>query len=513
MGYCFINHTYHAKQISSSNTMYSVFSKLSVVLGAISPSPKTDTVFCHIPAINVMPSWDDTISTYANDGDSIEMNIYPITSESINKFHKDFPSAHVPNSFQKFLIRPKIDSAEATPINTPINTPTSPRTKISRIGDMVLGRAFNVAIANKPPCSYTQSLQHLIWIKTGDVKKDIPALWYKCSFNSNNKVEPVTILYCHDCGEDLGLISGSLELLCETMHCNILAFEYPSYGLYNHSYSDELLSKNADYVYLYLTGLLEKPSNRLIIVGKGIGSAVALVLGRAKHKVKKHTDIAAGIILISPKMDPSAFGYKGIFENSKTIKSVKLPVFGIYGELDKFASCAKKLESYLKSTHQFVSIPDGNDDIEIRHYDEYSESISTFITKMFPEFSSLFSGAALEKMKPTEFSQSPIDVIREILTTIGLERYTETFICFGYMCIEDLQTMGDEEVEMIGLSAKDGKKLLEFIKVGTKNVKESRKSPTKKRSDSATETTGLQLSLTTSSHGQQEDFKPLTPRF
>ncbi|KAL7720171.1 SAM domain-containing protein [Entamoeba marina] len=507
MGYCFINHTYHAKQISSSNTMCSVFSKLSVVLDAITPSPNTDTIFCHIPAINVIPSWDDTISTYANDGDSIEMNIYPITSESINKFHKDFPSAPIPDFLQEHINHRK----EEPTIATPVNTPTTPRIRISRIGDMVLGRAFNVAMANKPPCSYTQSLPHLIWIKTGDVKKDIPALWYKCSFNSNNKVEPVTILYCHDCGEDLGLISGSLELLCETMHCNILAFEYPSYGLYNHSYSDELLSKNADYVYLYLTGLLGKPSNRLIIVGKGIGSAVALVLGRAKHKLKNHTDIAAGIILISPKMDPSAFGYKGIFENSKTIKSVKLPVFGIYGELDKFASCAKKLESYLKSTHQFVSIPYGSDDIEVRHYDEYSESISTFITKMFPEFSSLFSGAALEKMKPTEFSQSPIDVIKELLSTIGLERYTETFICFGYMCIEDLQTMGDEEVEMIGLSAEDGKKLLEFINVG-KNMKPKRRKSNKRHNRSESGTV-IRFSTASPSLNESEDFKALTPRF
>ena len=46
-------------------------------------------------------------------------------------------------------------------------------------------------------------------------------------------------------------------------------------------------------------------------------------------------------------MDPSSFA-RGIFENKKSIKHVTIPVFCLYGELDKNCCDMKKLQNIVK---------------------------------------------------------------------------------------------------------------------------------------------------------------------
>ncbi|EMD43125.1 hypothetical protein KM1_008520 [Entamoeba histolytica HM-3:IMSS] len=463
MGYCVIEHTYHSStENSKSQGIYSLYSEFSSIIEKVQPPIRQEGTFCHIPSIRVIPNWNDSISMYASDGDTLQVDIFPIQLEVIKKFHNEYSTTRLPEKFNSMLREAKQQVEKSATMLSPSNQLTSPRMRVHHISDVVFGRAFNVAMSQKPPCSYTKALPHLIYIKTGNVKKDIPALWFKCSMKSSTSIEPVTIMYMHDCGEDLGLITSSLELLTETMHCNILAFEYPSYGLFDQPYSDELLATNAEYVYSYITSILHKPTSRLILCGKGVGAAVSLMLA-SKKKTKKNETIAAGVIMISPKMDPSTFG-KGIFENAKMIKMVKIPVFAIYGQQDRFAGGMKKLQSIIKNAQDFICIPEASDDIESSYYNEYSETLSSFIVKLFPEFSLLFNGAELEKMKPNKYNDSPIEVMKKLLTPLGLEQYAEVFICFGYISQDDLFSMDDEELAMIGLPSEDLSKLKEFLK-------------------------------------------------
>ena len=44
-------------------------------------------------------------------------------------------------------------------------------------------------------------------------------------------IVPFTILYFHSSGEDLGIIHPQLQFLSETLHCDILTWDYPGYGI------------------------------------------------------------------------------------------------------------------------------------------------------------------------------------------------------------------------------------------------------------------------------------------
>ena len=152
-------------------------------------------------------------------------------------------------------------------------------------------------------------------------------------------------------------------------------------------------------------------------------------------------------------MDPSIFG-KGLFENVKMIKAVSLPVYAIYGEKDKYVQNVKKLQPMIRNAKKFVSV-EGVVDIENESYDEYIEHLSSFVVDMFSDFKSLFSGAALETIKPKAFLMDPIDIVRSYLEECGLGKYTETFISFGYLREEDIEMMIDEDIEMIGMTPEE----------------------------------------------------------
>ena len=466
MSFCILHLQYKTQPIIQTESLFALYSPFKVILSKLNEIIKTtslteETVFCHIPTLRIIPNWDDPISTHCEESAKILIEIYPIQSSSVIQFHNEYSTVILPSHLQHFIDEEKQRIKRITIQQQSQSSPLSPRMKITSSVKAMIGRTFNAMIVQKPSCSYTKQLQHLITIKTGNIKKDIPALWYKASKTTTNQHEPVTLLYFHDYNEDLGLISQSLKVLCETMHCNILAFEYPSYGIYEQNYSDETLANNSDYVYSYLTMILKKQPDHVIFVGKGIGAAIALKL--ASTKKSKRKVVASGVILISPKMDPSSFG-KGIFENKKTIKNVSIPVFCLSGSLDKNCCDLKKLQNLVKSPHDFVKIEGASDDLEDLYFGEYTETLSSFIVKLFPEYSHLFSGKELENAKPNQFKESPIEIVTSFLKQLHLEQYTEMFICFGYISIDDIMSMQDEEIDMIGMEEKDSNILKEYMK-------------------------------------------------
>lgn len=167
----------------------------------------------------------------------------------------------------------------------------------------------------------------------------IPCLYLK-SKKYSNKI----IIYFHSNYEDLGSTYSICECLNEKLNINILSVEFPKYGIYksNEHCNEDLLIKDAEIIYNFLTEVLEIKENNIILIGRCVGSGPATYLA-AKHLV-------LALILISPfksikeavrTMFPTLhFGsllkmfVKERFNNYEAMKHIESPILFIHGKQD-----------------------------------------------------------------------------------------------------------------------------------------------------------------------------------
>lgn len=173
----------------------------------------------------------------------------------------------------------------------------------------------------------------------------IPALYLRYSHGSNK-----IFLYFHANAEDLGMISTYLGYLSQYLKVNVLAIEYPGYGIYKGNPTDDLLNSIAEVAYNYIeTKLGFKPTD-ILIIGRSLGSGPACSLASKK--------LSAGLILISPfksikSVVKSAFGRFASFfiaerfKNIEILHEIKCPIFFIHGKKDRIVSFDHSLDMAL----------------------------------------------------------------------------------------------------------------------------------------------------------------------
>ena len=103
MSYCIIKHNYIGKDELSGSNMYTIYSKFETILEHVNPKPSLSSVFCHIPNIRIIPKWDEFISNYAGDGDTLEVEIYPIEYDVIKIFRNKYSTTKLPEIISKFI--------------------------------------------------------------------------------------------------------------------------------------------------------------------------------------------------------------------------------------------------------------------------------------------------------------------------------------------------------------------------------------------------------------------------
>ena len=86
------------------------------------------------------------------------------------------------------------------------------------------------------------------------------------------------MIYFHGIGEDLGLIDSEVSTLGEMLNMNVLAIEYPGYGINFHrgvTTQDEIVS-DAHTVIEYLNKKLSIQMADMILFGRSMGSGVVI---------------------------------------------------------------------------------------------------------------------------------------------------------------------------------------------------------------------------------------------
>jgi acetyl esterase/lipase len=106
------------------------------------------------------------------------------------------------------------------------------------------------------------------------------------------------LLYFHASGEDIKSAHGLLNYLRNSYQTNVIAMEYPGYSIFKGSVSAEEVNRNARVVYQFVTNKLGFQERNIVVVGRSIGTGVALELLRGGNEGK--TPHPRCLVLISP---------------------------------------------------------------------------------------------------------------------------------------------------------------------------------------------------------------------
>ena len=101
-------------------------------------------------------------------------------------------------------------------------------------------------------------------------RRSIPCLYLPYSSGSSK-----IILFFHANAEDIGNSYDLLSFIRDGLKINILAIEYPGYGISIGQASSEALVKDAFTVYRYLTGEMGVRQNQIVLMGRSIGTGLA----------------------------------------------------------------------------------------------------------------------------------------------------------------------------------------------------------------------------------------------
>ena len=188
-----------------------------------------------------------------------------------------------------------------------------------------------------------------------------------CLFYSPEKKSDMIILYFHSNYEDIGNSSSLLKLICKYLSINILAVEYPNYGIYKSkdSANAEVILSDAETVYKFINEVQNINESNIILMGRCIGSGPATYLA-STHSVlslillSPLKSIKEAIKTMFPKLNIGSVIQslvKERFNNMENISKVTSPILFIHGKMDTLIPPSHSLDliNKCKSPAKLVS--------------------------------------------------------------------------------------------------------------------------------------------------------------
>jgi len=226
-------------------------------------------------------------------------------------------------------------------------------------------------IIHPPRASYTDG-DDVIRLKTADGKL-ISAMYFE------NPGADFTILFSHGNAEDIGHNRPFFRLLNE-WGFSVFAYDYHGYGTSQGRPSEKNAYLDIDAAWRYLVDELATGPNRIIVLGRSVGSGPSVELA-TRHR-------PAGLVLESPLT--SAFRVVtriGIlpfdrFDNIAKIARVHCPVLVIHGQDDRIVDIRHGKALYEKANEpkQFLAVPGaGHNDLLWVAGDRYRRALDEFV--------------------------------------------------------------------------------------------------------------------------------------
>lgn len=254
-----------------------------------------------------------------------------------------------------------------------------------------------------PPSSYRKDSfpDQLVWVpnlpfpgrtsgtgERGAGGKSVPCLLLK------HEKPTVLAIFFHGNGEDLGRVHNFSTFFRTCFNSTVLAVEYPGYGVHEASnVSREGIIENAHAVLRYATHELDFPLERIVIVGRSIGSGPCLMLA-SSFKV-------GCCILVAPfrsvkRCFGDALGERAAeyvdewFDNEEAIRKLSTPVLFVHGQQDHIVSWRHSLYLYEQCVARKVLIAPE----KMMHNSCLAENLSWFVHPVRKLFNDLFAAPA-----------------------------------------------------------------------------------------------------------------------
>lgn len=147
------------------------------------------------------------------------------------------------------------------------------------------------------------------------------------------------LIFFHGNGEDLGTTYEFCDNLRSQLDLNVLAVEYPGYGVYEDKdgSSEEKILRDAELVYNFVLDMTRVEEKDILIMGRSLGS------GPATHLAAKYNP--GHLLLMSPmaslksvatsRVGFFAFLVADKFNNLNKMHQVSCPTFIVHGQRDK----------------------------------------------------------------------------------------------------------------------------------------------------------------------------------
>jgi len=188
-----------------------------------------------------------------------------------------------------------------------------------------------------------------------------------CLFYSPEKKSDMILLYFHSNYEDIGNSASLLKLICKHLCINVLAVEYPNYGIYSSkdSANAEMILSDAETVFKFINEVQNINESNIILMGRCIGSGPATYLA-STHSVlslillSPLKSIKEAIKTMFPKLNIGSVIQsivKERFNNMENISKVISPILFIHGKMDTLIPPSHSLDliNKCKSPAKLVS--------------------------------------------------------------------------------------------------------------------------------------------------------------
>eukprot|EP01119_Soliformovum_irregulare_P023912 TRINITY_DN8454_c0_g1_i1.p1 TRINITY_DN8454_c0_g1~~TRINITY_DN8454_c0_g1_i1.p1 ORF type:complete len:752 (-),score=256.10 TRINITY_DN8454_c0_g1_i1:4-2259(-) len=351
-----------------------------------------------------------------------------------------------------------------------------------------MGAQTSQAIFAPPEISYDDKLEGFAWVETKTEGHRIPVLYYPYTSRTGDPGY-FTLIYSADNVGDLGSRVEWARMLCETLHINVVCYDYSGYGLNQRKPSEKHIYEDTNAVFSWVANTKSTPTDRIILMGAGFGTGPAVnVAGNLYSAWNRSTSITrsltkkyhglpnvdfqgvAGVILqsgITSVMElfkQSAIG-GDMFENSKKIHRIRCPVLIVHGTQDEVVpiSHSETLAKLVRTEYlfKFQEISGGSHwDLETEFSDDFLEELLEFISSISPEKIKT-SQRNSAPVAPTAITLSPNNVIGSWLRTIGLQKYTDQFLASGFYDLMFVSKMDQHDLDLIGVEEQDRAILLE----------------------------------------------------
>ena len=215
-----------------------------------------------------------------------------------------------------------------------------------------------------------------------DTPEHIPCMLLRSS--SQSLCQKYAIFF-HGNAEDINFAYEILNHIRFTLNINVIAPEYPGYGIYPGRPSEEKIFADSLSLYGYLTEILKISPKNIIVFGRSIGTSPAVYLASKKEM--------SALILISPLMSIRhvvkdilgkliSYTFKEQFSSITLIEDVKCPILLIHGQNDNLIKYYHATELYNKAKVPCeLILPENMDHNEFDFFQEFSEPLLDFISR------------------------------------------------------------------------------------------------------------------------------------